>query len=274
MVRRIFWYLRECGLKGGRENVVDIGCAEADGLVFIELKTRPLPIGDFLWITLKNSTEEHVLSHVIERKTGPDLVSSIIDNRLTDQSRRLKRSGVECVVYIVEGLKNVHKKKVGEGVVDGVMCRMKLESVVVEYGGRIYFSTDVEEYYKSVLELIEGSNNISNYSNTNISNNTNNTNTNNNNMFRVGGKEDLKEEGEEELYKECLYGTDESERADYMKNLSTTMTIFMVIVLMLVIVVVIVAIVGAYNNNQGQTIIIDGRSHHHHESDCKLTRIT
>lgn len=68
--------------------------------------TRTLDLGDVLWIAKKKNsqapTDELVLGYIIERKRLDDLVSSIKDGRFTEQKTRLKRSGADKVIYVVE----------------------------------------------------------------------------------------------------------------------------------------------------------------------------
>jgi len=65
------------------------------------IEKRVLPIGDVLLYT-----NDNVLLSIIERKTIPDLFSSIKDGRYEEQSYRLSHNG-ECslhnVIYIIEG---------------------------------------------------------------------------------------------------------------------------------------------------------------------------
>ena len=84
------------------------------GLLTLGIKpaTRSLPVGDALWCArIKDASrltscgeegEEIVLDHIVERKRLDDLVGSIKDGRFTEQKFRLKRSGMESVVYLVE----------------------------------------------------------------------------------------------------------------------------------------------------------------------------
>jgi ERCC4-type nuclease/predicted transcriptional regulator len=68
--------------------------------------TRSLDLGDVLWIAKKKDsrlpTDELVLGYIIERKRLDDLVTSIKDGRFTEQKTRLKKSGVDKVIYVVE----------------------------------------------------------------------------------------------------------------------------------------------------------------------------
>lgn len=73
---------------------------------------RPLEIGDFLWVAKFNDPallarhqeegDEVMLDYVVERKRLDDLWGSIKDGRFHEQKFRLRKSGVQHVVYIIE----------------------------------------------------------------------------------------------------------------------------------------------------------------------------
>lgn len=73
---------------------------------------RPLELGDFFWIAKCNDPgllasygeegDEIALDWIVERKRLDDLVESIKDGRFDEQKFRLRRSGVQNVVYIIE----------------------------------------------------------------------------------------------------------------------------------------------------------------------------
>ncbi|KJE91869.1 hypothetical protein CAOG_009600 [Capsaspora owczarzaki ATCC 30864] len=67
--------------------------------------TRPLPVGDFVWIATVNG-KEYLLDYICERKRMDDLEHSILDRRFREQKFRLLSCGVSNVVYIVEELMN------------------------------------------------------------------------------------------------------------------------------------------------------------------------
>ncbi|KAF8941018.1 Crossover junction endonuclease mus81 [Dissophora ornata] len=76
----------------------------------INVIKRALDIGDVIWIArLKDSSlgglDELVLDYVVERKRMDDLVSSIKDGRFIEQKFRLRRSGLENVIYLIETYK-------------------------------------------------------------------------------------------------------------------------------------------------------------------------
>lgn len=73
---------------------------------------RPLEIGDFLWVAKCNDRgflarhdeegDEVMLDYVVERKRLDDLCGSIKDGRFHEQKFRLRKSGAQHVVYIIE----------------------------------------------------------------------------------------------------------------------------------------------------------------------------
>ena len=77
--------------------------------------TRPLPLGDFLWVAKLNnpnllamnrdSDDEVVLDYIVERKRLDDLIQSIRETRFREQKFRLWRSGIQNVIYLVEQLR-------------------------------------------------------------------------------------------------------------------------------------------------------------------------
>lgn len=72
----------------------------------VECTTRALDLGDVIWVARKkNSTgeaHELCLDYIVERKRLDDLVSSIKDGRYVEQKKRLRVSGAEKVIYVVE----------------------------------------------------------------------------------------------------------------------------------------------------------------------------
>lgn len=73
---------------------------------------RPLEIGDFLWVAKcydpallarhDEEGDEVMLDYVVERKRLDDLWGSIKDGRFHEQKFRVRKSGVQHVVYIIE----------------------------------------------------------------------------------------------------------------------------------------------------------------------------
>lgn len=69
----------------------------------VECLKRPLAVGDGVWVARhKTSNEEVVLNYILERKRLDDLASSIIDGRYTEQKTRLKRTGIDNILYLIE----------------------------------------------------------------------------------------------------------------------------------------------------------------------------
>ncbi|XP_013173186.1 PREDICTED: crossover junction endonuclease MUS81 [Papilio xuthus] len=72
---------------------------------------RSLKVGDYTWIAKHQTTEEElVLPFIVERKRLDDLAASIKDGRFHEQKFRLRRCGIENVIYLIEnygGKKNV-----------------------------------------------------------------------------------------------------------------------------------------------------------------------
>ncbi|XP_013115164.1 crossover junction endonuclease MUS81 [Stomoxys calcitrans] len=68
----------------------------------VEYEVRRLTVGDFLWIARNADGDELVLPYIVERKRMDDLASSIRDGRFSEQKHRLKQSGIQHVIYLVE----------------------------------------------------------------------------------------------------------------------------------------------------------------------------
>lgn len=69
----------------------------------VSASVAPLSVGDCIWIAEHNRTKKvAVLNYILERKRLDDLVSSIKDGRFKEQKTRLKRSGLENIIYLVE----------------------------------------------------------------------------------------------------------------------------------------------------------------------------
>ncbi|XP_061393279.1 crossover junction endonuclease MUS81 [Musca vetustissima] len=68
----------------------------------VEYEVRRLTVGDFLWIARDKEGNELVLPYIVERKRMDDLASSIRDGRFREQKHRLKHSGIQHVIYLVE----------------------------------------------------------------------------------------------------------------------------------------------------------------------------
>ncbi len=70
----------------------------------IVFEIRKLNAGDFLWIARHKTDKkrEYVLPYIVERKRLDDFSSSIKDGRFHEQKFRLRRSGIENVIYLIE----------------------------------------------------------------------------------------------------------------------------------------------------------------------------
>ncbi|PRW44966.1 Crossover junction endonuclease MUS81 [Chlorella sorokiniana] len=103
------------------------------------VEDRHLPIGDGVWIARSrlNPREEYVLDFIVERKSVQDLVSSIKNKeRYEKQKYYLRRCGLRCLYYLVEGdpdqLPEVEQK----------MCRTAAARTEVWDGFKLLRTTD------------------------------------------------------------------------------------------------------------------------------------
>ncbi|WP_423793069.1 DEAD/DEAH box helicase [Methanocaldococcus indicus] len=101
--------------------------------VDVEIKT--LDVGDF------------VLSDrvVVERKTGEDFINSIIDKRLFNQLKELKR--YEKPILIIEG---DYKKRLHENAIRGAIL-----SIILDYSIPIIFTKDLDETISYLVQIAE-----------------------------------------------------------------------------------------------------------------------
>ena len=104
---------REVKSKASRDGIQK--CLQDRG---IDPLVRPLPLGDIFWVAEVHSplthlapfnhggddpaTAEIALDYIVERKRLDDLVGSITDGRFSEQKHRLRRSGVQNVIYLIE----------------------------------------------------------------------------------------------------------------------------------------------------------------------------
>lgn len=110
----------------------------------VNYETRNLSVGDFVWIQ-----NENVCNFVVERKCGPDLISSIIDGRFKEQKKRLLETGFKRIFYIIEGLKSQHMKKINEEFVRYCIINSKIE------GFTVIETKDINETAE-VIQVIDG----------------------------------------------------------------------------------------------------------------------
>ncbi|XP_043266273.1 crossover junction endonuclease MUS81 isoform X2 [Colletes gigas] len=69
----------------------------------IPFEIRHLKVGDFAWIArCRDTNNELILPYIAERKRIDDLSASITDGRFHEQKFRLKQSGIEHLLYIIE----------------------------------------------------------------------------------------------------------------------------------------------------------------------------
>ncbi|XP_069681048.1 crossover junction endonuclease MUS81 isoform X2 [Periplaneta americana] len=91
---------------------------------------RHLKVGDFAWVCRDRATgQELVLPYIVERKRMDDLAKSIRDGRFHEQKFRLKQSGVQHLLYLVEShgddqhttlpLQTLNQAAINTQVVDG-----------------------------------------------------------------------------------------------------------------------------------------------------------
>lgn len=72
----------------------------------IQFEVRRLSVGDFVWICRDKDNREVLLPYIVERKRMDDLAGSIKDGRFQEQKFRLKDSGVQNVIYLIESKGN------------------------------------------------------------------------------------------------------------------------------------------------------------------------
>ncbi|KDR15724.1 crossover junction endonuclease MUS81 [Zootermopsis nevadensis] len=93
-----------------RETTGHSGQKHLEGATVAELsilgtlfEVRHLTVGDFIWVCRDRVTgQELVLPYIVERKRMDDLASSIQDGRFREQKFRMKQSGLQNLIYLVE----------------------------------------------------------------------------------------------------------------------------------------------------------------------------
>lgn len=73
----------------------------------LDLDVQTLTLGDCVWVAEHRSGRRAVLDWIVERKTLADLRSSIHDGRYHDQKKRLAKSTLTNIVYLVEFPNNI-----------------------------------------------------------------------------------------------------------------------------------------------------------------------
>lgn len=70
----------------------------------MKYEVRSLKVGDFTWVARhkQNVDQELVLPFVVERKRMDDFAASIKDGRFHEQKFRLRKCGLDNVIYLVE----------------------------------------------------------------------------------------------------------------------------------------------------------------------------
>lgn len=147
---------REIQMKGNRDYFQDNLAAKG-----IQCITRSMDLGDVVWIARKktsssgisNQTEELFLDYIIERKRLDDLVSSIKDGRYTEQKTRLKRSGAEKVIYVVEEYNREEAERFGAQAIQTAMSSIQIIDGI--YLKRTNSIDETIDYLVSVTKLIE-----------------------------------------------------------------------------------------------------------------------
>ncbi|KAG8042080.1 hypothetical protein G9C98_000071 [Cotesia typhae] len=90
-------------LVDNNEKITSCSLDKNSGKVLYE--ARHLKVGDFAWIArCRETKKELVLPYIVERKRMDDLGASIKDRRYHEQKFRLKKCGVDNIIYLIEGL--------------------------------------------------------------------------------------------------------------------------------------------------------------------------
>ncbi|XP_055377830.1 crossover junction endonuclease MUS81 [Condylostylus longicornis] len=72
----------------------------------ISHEVRRLSIGDFAWICRDSHNNELILPYIVERKRMDDFATSIRDGRFHEQKFRLRNSGIQNIIYLIENYGN------------------------------------------------------------------------------------------------------------------------------------------------------------------------
>jgi ERCC4-type nuclease len=149
---------REIQMKGNRDYFQESLAAKG-----IQCITRSIDLGDVIWIARKktssssqasnNPTEELFLDYIIERKRLDDLVSSIKDGRFTEQKTRLKRSGAEKVIYVVEEYNREEAERFGMQAIQTAMSSTQIIDGI--YLKRTNNVDETIDYLVSATKLIK-----------------------------------------------------------------------------------------------------------------------
>ncbi|KAI7908267.1 putative DNA repair protein Mus81 [Cokeromyces recurvatus] len=116
---------REIQMRGNRDYFQEHLLAKG-----VQCITRSMNIGDVIWVAKKkgssNQSDELVLDYIVERKRLDDLVSSIKDGRFTEQKTRLKRSGLEKIIYVIEEYNRDEAERFGMQAIQTALSSMQI----------------------------------------------------------------------------------------------------------------------------------------------------
>ncbi|KAI8379856.1 putative DNA repair protein Mus81 [Choanephora cucurbitarum] len=141
---------REIQMKGKRDYFEQTLTAKGVSCI-----TRSLDLGDAIWIarSKSNPPQELFLDYIVERKRLDDLVSSIKDGRFTEQKLRLKRSGAEKLIYVVEEYNRDEAERFGAQAIQTAMSSTQIiDGIFLKRTSSI---DDTIDYLVSVTRLIE-----------------------------------------------------------------------------------------------------------------------
>ncbi|KAI8371855.1 hypothetical protein BD560DRAFT_105757 [Blakeslea trispora] len=141
---------REIQMKGKRDYFEQTLTAKG-----VSCMTRSLDLGDAIWIARSKTqpTQELFLGYIVERKRLDDLVSSIKDGRFTEQKLRLRRSGAEKLIYIVEEYNREEAERFGAQAIQTAMSSTQIVDGI--FLKRTNSIDDTIDYLVSVTRLIE-----------------------------------------------------------------------------------------------------------------------
>lgn len=109
---------------------------------FPQSRTLNLSVGDFIWIKNQN-----LLNIIIERKKATDFISSLTDGRFNEQKNRLKNTGIDNIIYLIEGLKNK------EPFAESAILKTKLEGFTVietaDINQTVAYITHLDDCFRS-----------------------------------------------------------------------------------------------------------------------------
>ncbi|XP_018576396.1 crossover junction endonuclease MUS81 [Anoplophora glabripennis] len=99
----IILYVDTCETSGSKALIQDDPILAELKRTEVAYEVKKLKIGDYIWICRdRTSKKELVLPYIIERKRMDDFGHSIKDGRYYEQKFRLKKCGVQNVIYLIE----------------------------------------------------------------------------------------------------------------------------------------------------------------------------